>query len=54
MYLRRETMKGFVARVDSGQSNLLPQCLDDWIDNSDPIRVIDAFVDAPDQWSSRV
>jgi transposase len=26
----------------------LPECLDDWVDESNPIRVIDAFVDAPD------
>jgi hypothetical protein len=26
----------------------LPQCLDDWVDESDPVGVIDAFVDALD------
>src|SRR5258705_9488214 len=26
----------------------LPDCLDDWIDESNPVRVIDAFVDALD------
>jgi transposase len=26
----------------------LPECLDDWVDASNPIRVIDAFVDALD------
>jgi len=26
----------------------LPECLEDWVDESNPIRVIDAFVDAPD------
>ena len=41
-------MAGFVAGTDRGQSTLLPECLDDWIDESNPIRVIDAFVDALD------
>jgi hypothetical protein len=39
-------MAGFVAATDRGQSTLLPECLDDWVDESNPIRVIDAFVDA--------
>src|SRR5467141_2724741 len=41
-------MKRFVAGADRGQSTLLPECLDDWIDESNPVRVIDAFVDALD------
>ena len=41
-------MAGFVAGTDRGQSTLLPECLDDWVDESNPIRVIDAFVDALD------
>jgi transposase len=43
-----ELMKRFVAGVDREQSTLLPECLDDFIDESNPVRVIDAFVDAPD------
>jgi transposase len=39
-------MKRFGAGADRGQSTLLPECLDDWIDESNPVRVIDAFVDA--------
>jgi transposase len=39
-------MKRFVAGADRSQSSLLPECLDDWIDESNPVRVIDAFVDA--------
>ena len=39
-------MAGFVAGVDRGQATLLPECLDGWVDESNPIRVIDAFVDA--------
>jgi hypothetical protein len=27
----------------AGKSTLLPECLDDWIDESNPVRVIDAF-----------
>ena len=41
-------MKRFVAGADRGQSTLLPECLDDWIGESNPVRVIDAFVDALD------
>ena len=41
-------MKRFVAGTDRGQSTLLPECLDDFIDESNPVRVIDAFVDALD------
>ena len=41
-------MAGFVAGVDRGQATLLPECLEDWVDESNPIRVIDAFVDALD------
>ena len=39
-------MKRFVAGADRLQSTLLPECLDDFIDESNPVRVIDAFVDA--------
>ncbi len=42
------SMKRFVAGADRGQSTLLPECLDDWVDESNPVRVIDAFVDALD------
>jgi transposase len=41
-------MKRFVSGVDRGQSTLLPECLDDFIEESNPVRVIDAFVDALD------
>src|SRR5499433_2058294 len=39
-------MKRFVAGADRSQSTLLPESLDDWVDESNPVRVIDAFVDA--------
>src|SRR4026209_2468074 len=41
-------MKRFIAGADRGESTLLPECLDDFIDESNPVRVIDAFVDALD------
>ena len=41
-------MKRFVEGADRGQPTLLPECLDDWIDEENPVRVIDAFVDALD------
>ncbi|MFY9828461.1 MAG: IS1182 family transposase [Rhodoplanes sp.] len=41
-------MKRFVVGADRGQSTLLPECLDDFIDESNPVRVIDVFVDALD------
>ena len=39
-------MKRFVLGMDRVQSTLLPGCLDDFIDESNPVRAIDAFVDA--------
>jgi transposase len=41
-------MRRFVEGADRGQSTLLPECLDEWIDESNPVRAIDAFVDALD------
>src|SRR3990172_12972653 len=41
-------MKRFVQGTDRGQSTLLPECLEDWIDEDNPVRVIDAFVDLLD------
>ena len=41
-------MAGFIQGVDRGQATLLPECLEDWADESNPVRVIDAFVDALD------
>ena len=38
-------MKRFVEGVDRGQSTLFPECLDDWIGEDNPVRVIDVFVD---------
>jgi transposase len=41
-------MKRFVEGADRAQSTLFPECLDDWVDENNPVRVIDAFVDALD------
>jgi len=41
-------MKRFVEGTDRGQSTLFPECLDDWIDEDNPVRVIDVFVEALD------
>jgi transposase len=46
--LRGIGMKRFVEGADRGQSTLFPECLDDWIDENNPVRVIDAFVDTLD------
>lgn len=37
-------MKRFIEAADRGQSTLFPECLDDWIDENNPVRVVDAFV----------
>src|SRR5258705_13835145 len=41
-------MKRFVEGADRGQSTLLPECLDEWVEESNSVRVIDSFVDALD------
>jgi transposase len=41
-------MAGFIAGVDRGQLSLLPGSLDDWVGENNPVRVIDAFVEALD------
>ena len=43
-----DRMKRFVEGTDRGQSTLLPECLDDWICEDNPVRVIDVFVDELD------
>src|SRR5450631_1672697 len=39
-------MTRFVQGAVRGQATLLPECLDDWIDENNSVRAIDAFVDA--------
>lgn len=46
LFLR--VLKRFDEEADRGQWTLLPECLDDFIDESNPVRVIDAFVNALD------
>src|ERR1700704_5508354 len=43
---RGDLMAGFVAGLDRGQATLLPECLEDWVDESNPVRAVDVFVDA--------
>lgn len=41
-------MKRFIEGQDRAQSILLPECLDDFVDEDNPVRVIDAYVDELD------
>ena len=41
-------MGRFVEGSDRNQTTLFPECLDDWIDEDNPVRVIDVFVDELD------
>src|SRR6187399_1514550 len=38
-------MRRFVEGVDRGQNTLFPECLEDWIGEEKPVRVIDVLVD---------
>ena len=41
-------MRRFVEGIDREQATLFPECLEDWIDENNPVQVIDVFVDALD------
>src|ERR1700740_2933660 len=41
-------MKRFVEGIDRGQATLFPECLEDWVCEDNPVRVIDAFVEELD------
>src|SRR5262245_40202892 len=41
-------MKRFIEGIDRSQSTLFPECLEDWIDEDNPVRVIDVFVNELD------
>jgi hypothetical protein len=41
-------MKHFIQGEHRGQSNLLPESLDDHVGDTDPVRVVDVFVDELD------
>jgi transposase len=46
----KDWMQGFIQRADRRQTTLLPECLDEWIHESHPVRTVDVFVDALDLW----
>jgi hypothetical protein len=39
-------MQGSVQGADRQQTTLFPECLDDWVVESNSIRAVDVFVDA--------
>ena len=41
-------MNRFIEGTDRSQATLFPDRSEDWIDDDNPVRVIDAFVDALD------
>jgi transposase len=41
-------MKRFVEGTERSQSTLFPECLEDWIGEDNPVRVVDVFVDSLD------
>ncbi|GAG03179.1 unnamed protein product, partial [marine sediment metagenome] len=41
-------MKRFIEGADREQATLLPECLEDWVEDDNPVRAIDAFIDALD------
>src|ERR671930_837486 len=41
-------MRRFVEGIDRGQTTLFPECLEDWIDEDNSVRVIEAFVEGLD------
>ena len=41
-------MKRFVEGVDRTQVSLLPECVDDYVAEDNPVRVIEAFVEQLD------
>jgi transposase len=41
-------MRRFVEGTDRRQTTLFPECLDDWVDENNPVQVIDVFVDEHD------
>jgi len=43
-----DRMRRFVEGIDRGQATLFPECLEDWIDEDNPVRAIDVFVDELD------
>src|SRR6266511_3721228 len=52
--LREDRMRRFVEGADREQITLFPECLEDWIDEENSVRVIDVFVDELDLAELRV
>ena len=52
-------MRRFVEGIDRGQATLFPECLEDWIDEDNPIRVVDGIcrqarlIEGGVRWSGR-
>ena len=44
-------MKRFVEGTDRSQSTLFPECLEDWIGEDNPVRVVDVFADSLDLYA---
>ena len=44
-------MKRFIEGEDRQQVTLLPECLDDYIGEDNPVRVVEAFVEELDLYS---
>ena len=41
-------MKRFIEGLDRSQTTLLPECIDDYVDEDSPVRAVDAFIDMLD------
>jgi transposase len=41
-------MKRFIEGLDRSQTTLLPDCIDDYVDEDNPVRAVDAFIDMLD------
>src|ERR1700721_1856404 len=41
-------MGRFVEGMDRGQATLLPECLEDWVDENNPVRAVDVCVEGLD------
>jgi transposase len=46
--MRGHVMKRFIEGQERDQATLFPECLEDWVDEDNPVRVIDAFIDSLD------
>ena len=44
-FIAREPMKRFIQGEHRGQNTLLPESLDDYVSDTNPVRMVDVFVD---------